>query len=100
MSIFLYCWLQRRAFDNVSHEKLWKCLQQLGVPPYLHPVVKAMYTALCAKVQINADTHGEVMSNIGIKQGCLLFPTLFGLYIDELETYLDKIHDLIVRVGN
>ena len=43
------------------------------------------------KVQINDDTHDEVMSNIGVKQRCPLSPILFGLYIDELETYLDEI---------
>jgi hypothetical protein len=26
-----------------------------------------------------------------LKQGCCLSPTLFVMYIDELETYLDKI---------
>ena len=50
-----------------------------------------MYTTICAKVRINDDTRGEVMSDIGVKQGCPLSPTLFGLHIDELETYLDKI---------
>ena len=50
-----------------------------------------MYTIICAKVRINRDTHGEVMSKIGVKQVCPLSPTLFNLYIDELEMYLDKI---------
>ena len=50
-----------------------------------------MYTTVYAKVQIDDDTHGEVMSDIVVKQGCPLSPTLFGLYIDELETYLDEI---------
>ena len=37
-------------------------------------------------------SNDEVMSDIGGKQGCPLPPlTLFGLYNDELETYLDKI---------
>lgn len=31
------------------------------------------------------------MANIGAKQGCPLSTTLFGLYIDKLETYLDDI---------
>ena len=52
-----------------------------------------MYTTICAKVRINDDTRGEVMSDIGVKQGCPLSPTLFGLYIDELETYLDEIDE-------
>ena len=29
-------------------------------------------------------------SDIGVKQGCLLSPTLFGLYIDKLEEWLNK----------
>ena len=50
-----------------------------------------MYTTIYAKVYINGNTHGEVMSDINVKQGCPLFSTLFGLYIDELETYLDEV---------
>ena len=49
-----------------------------------------MYITIYAKVQINNDTHGEVMSNISVKQRCP-YSTLFNLYIDELETYLDEI---------
>ena len=49
-----------------------------------------MHTAIYTKVQINGDTHGEVMSDTGVKQGCPLSPTLFNLYIDELQTYLDE----------
>ena len=32
------------------------------------------------------------MSYIGVKQEGILFPTLIGLYIDEVETYLDEIN--------
>lgn len=35
--------------------------------------------------------HGEVMSDIGVKQRCPLSLTLFSFYIDEHETYLDEI---------
>ena len=32
-----------------------------------------------------------ICSSIGVKQGCPLSCTLFGLYIDELEIYLNEI---------
>ena len=60
--------------------------------PHLQQVAKAMYTVVYAKVQINDDTHGEVMSPINVKQGCpQLSPTLSSLYIDKLEACLDEI---------
>ncbi len=31
-----------------------------------------------------------IQSSIGVKKGCPLSPTLFGIYIDELETYLRR----------
>lgn len=48
-----------------------------------------VYSNLC-KNSKQMMTSGEVMCDSGIKQGCSLSPTLFGLYIDELETYLDS----------
>ena len=45
--------------------------------------------SLC-KNSNKGNTNDEVMSDIGIQQGCPLSPTLFGLCIDELE-HLDEI---------
>ena len=92
MSISLFLLVDfRKAFDTIPLDNLWERLQRLRVPSHLQYVVKAMYNVIYPKFQINGDTHGEVMSYIGVKQGCPLSPILFGLYIDELETYLDKI---------
>ena len=64
----------------------------LVIMSIVHPqlVVEAIYTIVYAKVRINRVAHGEVMSNIGVNQGCPLL-TLFGLYNDKSETYLDEI---------
>ena len=71
--------------------------QALGMPSTIRGTIsftigcKAMYITVYAKVQINGDTHGEIMFDIGVKQGCPLSPTLFSLYIVEFETHLDEI---------
>ena len=46
-SCFVDC---KKAFDTIPHDKLWARLQRLGAPPHLQDIVKAMYTAVYAKV--------------------------------------------------
>ena len=70
-------------------------LQQLGAPHHLQQVIKAMYMAFSGKVWINGDTHGEKMLEISLKQGCIPCPTLSCNYIDEIESYLDKINRIL-----
>ena len=53
---------------KVPRDKRWARLQRLGVPPHLQQAIKALYTAVYAKVRINGDTHGEITSDIGVKQ--------------------------------
>lgn len=91
MSLFMFCWFQE-SFRHDICDELWRIIQQLGVPLYLQKDVKVTYSTTYAEVQLNGDTHGEEMSNIVAKQGCPLSPTLFNLYDDELETYLDEIN--------
>lgn len=56
------------TFDIVPRDKLSERLQHLGVPLHIQQGVQAMYTTIYAKVQIDRDTHGEAMSDIGVIQ--------------------------------
>lgn len=85
----------QKALDSIPHGKFWERLQQLGIPLHLQQVVKTMYTTIYAKVLINEDAHGELMSNSGVKQTCPFFLTLFSLYIDELETCMDETNTIL-----
>lgn len=59
---------KEEAFDIAPWDKLWEGLQHLVVPLHLQQVEKMMYTTTLAKIQIEGDTHGEIMSNIGVKK--------------------------------
>ena len=40
----------KKAFNTIPHDKLWECLQCLGVPFHLQRALKAMYNPIYAKV--------------------------------------------------
>jgi hypothetical protein len=47
---------------------------------------------------INECCSNEIKCNIRIKQGCHLSPTLFGNYIDKLETCLEEASCVITNI--
>ncbi len=80
-----------KAFDTIPRDLLWHRLEQLGVTGRFLEAVKGMYS----KVEVAIKTRDGLLariffSTLGVKQGCPLSPTLFGLYIDELESLLQK----------
>ena len=80
----------RKAFDTVPRNKLWDIMEELEVPKELRSAVYRLYEQVKAKIRTTEGLSEEFDSNIGVKQGCPLSPTLFGLYIDKLEEWINK----------
>lgn len=53
-------------------------------------VVHRLYENVRAKIRTSDGMLECFGSDIGVKEGCPLSPTLFGLYIDKLEAWLSK----------
>ena len=69
-----------KAFDLVSREGLFKILPKIGCPPKLQSLIESFHTDTKGTVQCNDITSEPFDIHSGVKQGCVLAPTLFGIF--------------------
>ena len=69
-----------KAFDLVSRGGLFKILPKIGCPPKLLSVIKSFHTDMQGIVQFDGDFSKPFSIRSGVKQGCVLAPTLFGIF--------------------
>ena len=60
-------------------------MQRLGVPIELHMGVYRLYERVVCSLKSTNGFSQAFASNMGVKQGCPLSPTLFGSRINELK---------------
>ena len=87
-SVYL-CFLDAsKAFDRVNHFKLFQKLINRGVPGYLVRVLAFWYSNQSMSVKWgSAMSAGFKVSN-GVRQGGILSPYLFNIYMDDLSLIL------------
>ena len=84
----LYCWFvdNTRAFDSVTHSKLWQKLVRCGITGKLLNVIRSMYGKIKSCVKLN----GKCSDSVGLIQGESLSPLLYSLYVNDMEVELIK----------
>ena len=73
-----------KAFDCVDHNKLWKILQQMGIPDHLTCLLRNLYAGPEARVGTRHGTTDRFQIRKGAHQGCTLSPCLFNLYAEYI----------------
>ena len=77
-----------RAFDLVPRDRLWVKLRRAGVAGWALQGIQSLYASTPMCVKLPAGFTACFSSPLGVKQGCPLSPTLFGLFIDDFEAGL------------
>ena len=68
-----------KAFDYVDHIKLWKILQEMGIPDHLTCLLRNLYAGQGATVRTKYGTTDWSQIGKGVRQGRILSPCLFNL---------------------
>ena len=73
-----------KGFDCVDHHKLWKIVQEMGVPDHLTCLLRNLYAGEEATIRTGHVTTDWFRIGKIIHQGCVLSPCLFNLYTEYI----------------
>jgi hypothetical protein len=71
----------RKAFDTVHRETLWNVLLRFGCPDVFVDVLRQFHDGMEATVVAGGGETSSFSVRNGVRQGCVLAPTLFSLFL-------------------
>uniref|UniRef100_H3AFC1 Reverse transcriptase domain-containing protein n=1 Tax=Latimeria chalumnae TaxID=7897 RepID=H3AFC1_LATCH len=74
----------QKAFDMVSRNGIYKILLKIGCPQKMLSLFKEFHEGMKAIIQYENETSSEFSIDTGMKQGCVLAPTGFGIFFSIL----------------
>lgn len=76
------------AFDTIPRNSLFYKLSVLGLSSKIINILKSLYFETTSHVWDRVSLSESFISKQGVKQGCLLSPVLFSLYLNDLHDSL------------
>ena len=85
-----------KAFDSIPHSLLWYQMMKSGIHGKAIRVMQSMYENLrsCVRAQGGLTHYFDCL--VGTRQGCMLSPFLFALYIGELVDMLKNSYGIFI----
>ena len=81
----------QKAYDTVHHDLLWARLEAIGVSPRMLPAIRSLYSSGALSMRVGGTAGPSLLQQNGVRQGCPLSPTLFGIFFDGLHNHLDSV---------
>jgi hypothetical protein len=87
----LYCCFVdfKSAFDTVWRDPLIYKLIKINVGGCFLKTIRSLYSNVLYCIKANDGISPAFCSNVGVKQGCVLSPILFNLYLSDLPNIFD-----------
>ena len=89
-----------KAYDTIVRERMWMVMREMGAPEHFIAKVAALHEATHVKVRIGSLLGEEFRTKLGLRQGCVLAPVLFNLYLDSIMRRVQQdLHGVSVKVN-
>ena len=76
----------KKAFDREYHEGMWCALCKFGINNDIIMMIKSLYANSTSAVLLNNMVGPLFNITVGLRRGCLLSPTLFNLFLEEIRS--------------
>ena len=80
----------KSAYDKVQWHLLWQLLQRLGIHGDMLGAIQSLYDGCLLSMRVGGSCGCSHSPSIGLRQGCPLSATLFGIFIDGLHHHLQS----------
>ena len=74
----------RKAFNSVNRETLWRTLAKYGCPEKFISILRPFHNGMSAWVIGSRGDSEAFKVQTGVKQGCVIAPTLFSIFIPAI----------------
>ena len=88
----------KKTYSSVQHHILWGKLVKQVISKKLMSILQKMYTDIFCIVKVNGFLSEKFCYKIGVRQGCILSPLLFNLFIDDI-TKISQSENIGVKIG-
>ena len=88
-----HCFIDfRKAFDRVWHKALFKIMRAHGIEGRIVDLIETLYATTEAAIVVRSTITDWFTTSVGVRQGCLLSPCLFNVFLgyimsDALEEF-------------
>ena len=89
----------KKAFDRVWHAALWATMRKYNISANLVCTIEQLYDKATSAVQMNGSIGEWFSTTVGVRQGCLLSPTLFNIFLERIMSDALDEHNGTVSIG-
>ncbi len=75
-----------KVYDRVDRRLLWSKLGSIGLGDKMMQALKQIFNKVECGVKVNSVKHNWFSVNARLKQGCIISPLLFNLFVNDLAT--------------
>ena len=90
----------KKAFDRVWHEALWATMMKYNINASIIRAIENLYDKAQSAVLFNGSTGERFRTTVRVRQGCLLSPTLFNIFLERIMYEALDDHEGSVSIGD